>query len=111
MEFLGLGPVELIIVLVVALLVFGPDKVVEIARTLGRLSRRISQAGKDFTRALEEEARPMTDAAKEVNNSLKTEALAVGKAGKDFARDLQEAKASTPTQKGQEAPEHDQQHH
>lgn len=50
-----MGTGELLIVLVVALIVFGPEKMVGTARSLGRFSRSISRAGKEFTRKLENE--------------------------------------------------------
>lgn len=55
MDFFGIGGWEIIILLVVALLVFGPARIVDIGRTLGRFSRRVSQTGRNFTRMLEEE--------------------------------------------------------
>ncbi|MEW6033508.1 MAG: twin-arginine translocase TatA/TatE family subunit [Chloroflexota bacterium] len=55
MDLFGMGPGEILIILVVALLVFGPERIVDVGRSLGRFSRRVSQAGRDFTRALEEE--------------------------------------------------------
>ena len=55
MDLFGMGIGELLILLVVALIVFGPEKMVDAARSLGRFSRRISQAGKEFTQQLENE--------------------------------------------------------
>ncbi|MFC1920082.1 twin-arginine translocase TatA/TatE family subunit [Chloroflexota bacterium] len=55
MDFFGIGGMEIVILLVVALLVFGPARIVGIGRTLGRFSRRVSQTGRNFTKMLEEE--------------------------------------------------------
>jgi len=41
MEFLGVGPLELFFILVIALIVLGPDDMVKAGRTLGRLMRRL----------------------------------------------------------------------
>jgi len=45
----GVGPAELVIVLVVALLVFGPKRLPEIGRSLGAAMRQLRQASNDFT--------------------------------------------------------------
>lgn len=41
MEFLGVGPLELIFILLIALIVLGPNDMVKAGRTLGRILRRI----------------------------------------------------------------------
>jgi sec-independent protein translocase protein TatB len=41
MEILGIGPLELITILVIALIVLGPTDMVKAGRTLGRFMRRI----------------------------------------------------------------------
>ena len=41
MEFLGVGPMELILILVIALIILGPNDMVKAGRTLGRFMRRI----------------------------------------------------------------------
>lgn len=41
MEILGIGPLELITILIIALIVLGPTDMVKAGRTLGRFMRRI----------------------------------------------------------------------
>jgi Sec-independent protein translocase protein TatA len=41
MEFLGVGPMELFFILVIALIVLGPSDMVKAGRTLGRVMRKI----------------------------------------------------------------------
>ncbi|OGO17123.1 MAG: hypothetical protein A2Z02_00915 [Chloroflexi bacterium RBG_16_48_7] len=59
MEFLGIGAGEVILILILGLIVWGPGKVVEIGRTLGRTVRAVKKATSDLTvqvnRELEEE--------------------------------------------------------
>jgi sec-independent protein translocase protein TatB len=39
----GIGPLELVVIAIVAVLVFGPDRLPEFARTAGRLLRQVRQ--------------------------------------------------------------------
>lgn len=54
-----LGPLEMIVVCAVALIVFGPQKLPEIARSVGRtlaeLRRQASEIRSDFTSSLDQE--------------------------------------------------------
>jgi len=45
----GIGPAELVVVLVIALLVFGPKRLPEIGRSIGAAMRQLRQASSDFT--------------------------------------------------------------
>ena len=58
MEFLGLGPMEILIVFLIALAVFGPQRMVDIARKAGRFVRQISKIGSEVTKTLSEENLP-----------------------------------------------------
>jgi len=64
MEFFGVGAGEIILILIVALIIWGPGKLPEIARTLGRATRVLKKATHDFTTEVtkeidrEEKARP-----------------------------------------------------
>ncbi len=48
----GIGPMELMLILVVALLVFGPKRVPELARTLGRGLAEFRRASSDLRQSL-----------------------------------------------------------
>lgn len=49
MNFLGMGPLELLIVLGLALVVFGPGRLPEIARQLGRVLHEIRRVSSEVT--------------------------------------------------------------
>jgi Sec-independent protein translocase protein TatA len=49
MDFLGIGPWEIVLILIIALIFLGPGKIVDFARTLGKWVRAIRRAGTDFT--------------------------------------------------------------
>lgn len=55
MDFFGIGPMELLLILIVALLVFGPNKIVEIGRTLGKTVHSFRKAASDFTEQISKE--------------------------------------------------------
>jgi Tat protein translocase TatB subunit len=55
MGFSGIGIWEILLILVVALLVLGPNKLPGIARTLGKTMRTIKKAGTDLTTTLTRE--------------------------------------------------------
>jgi sec-independent protein translocase protein TatA len=65
-DFLNVGPWELIVVLIIAILVAGPQRMLEIARTLGRVSRQLRDMSREFTTALQAE---MQAAEKEAGES------------------------------------------
>lgn len=49
MDFFGIGPGELLLILVLVLIVFGPRRIPEIARTLGKMMREVRKATTDLT--------------------------------------------------------------
>ena len=49
MGFFDMGALEIVLILVVALIVWGPAKIPEIARTLGRTVRTLRKATQDLT--------------------------------------------------------------
>lgn len=49
----GLGFAEILVILVVVLLVFGPERMPEIARTLGRASWQLRKAANEFRSEME----------------------------------------------------------
>lgn len=53
----GYGMPELLIILALALIVFGPQKLPEMARTIGRAMANFKRAADDFKQMVEEEAR------------------------------------------------------
>ncbi len=55
MDFLSVGASEILMVLLVALLVVGPNKVVEMARTLGKVMRSVRKASSELTSAVTRE--------------------------------------------------------
>ncbi len=55
MGFLDMGTLEIVLILVVALILLGPEKVPGIARTLGKTLRNLRKATTDFTATITRE--------------------------------------------------------
>ncbi len=56
MNFFGIGLPEMVVIMVVALLVFGPKKLPEIGRSLGKGIRSFQDASKEFEAEFKREA-------------------------------------------------------
>ncbi len=52
MDFLGIGPGEILLIIVVALLLWGPGRIVEIARTFGKVLHTIRKEANGLTSQL-----------------------------------------------------------
>jgi sec-independent protein translocase protein TatA len=49
MEFFGMGFGEILFILVVALIIWGPGRIVDIGRNLGKIARSFRKATSDLT--------------------------------------------------------------
>ncbi len=64
MDLFGMGTMEILLILVVVLIIWGPGRIVEIGRTLGTMMRNLKKASFDLTTAVtkelegEEKAKP-----------------------------------------------------
>ena len=56
----GIGPGELVVIIIVALVVLGPEKLPAVARTLGRITGELRRMSTEFQRAMNMEIEPDT---------------------------------------------------
>ncbi len=63
MDFLGIGPLELLLILVILIVVLGPEKIPDIARRLGKAVRAFRAATSSLTQEIEREMRSLDAAA------------------------------------------------
>ena len=70
MDFLGIGPFELILVLIVLFIVVGPAKLPEIAGMIGKGMRKFREASAELNRGLKEVAEEVKEAGGEVGKEV-----------------------------------------
>jgi sec-independent protein translocase protein TatA len=64
MNFFGIGLPEMMLIMVIALLVFGPKKLPEIGRSLGKAIRGFQEASKEFENEFKREAQQIEESVK-----------------------------------------------
>ena len=64
MNIFGIGLPEMAVIMMVALLIFGPKKLPEIGRSLGKTIRSFQEASKDFQNEFQKEASQLEEAVK-----------------------------------------------
>ncbi|HAL62500.1 MAG TPA: twin-arginine translocase subunit TatB [Chloroflexi bacterium] len=69
MNFGGIGGGELLVILLIALIVFGPGRLVEIASSLGKALREFRKMSQDLTTEIQKEL----EVTKELQDELKKE--------------------------------------
>ena len=116
-SFFGIGLPELIIILIIASLIMGPQRIRQVARTLGRVTAQLQAVSRQFARQLNAELdslddesfrgamQDMRDLQKEVE-SLRQELNQVPKSlrseGKSVVKEAEEAFQPTTTNNGKE---------
>jgi len=84
MGFFGIGTWEILLILVLALIVWGPGKLPEIARTMGKTVRALRKASFDLTNAvtkeIEKETGLSTQPGKSPDNKTEKSSPATGDA-------------------------------
>jgi len=74
MDFFGIGPMEILLILIIGLLIFGPGKMPQIARDLGKALRSFKKATTDLSaevsRELEEEKKEIDSDTKQIKQEI-----------------------------------------
>ena len=86
MNIFGIGLPEMAVIMIVALLVFGPKKLPEIGRSLGKTIRSFQDASKEFENEFKREAQQIEESIKmkaELEGGKNTSEKAAKEAEKD----------------------------
>ena len=74
MDFFGIGPMEIILILIIGLLIFGPEKLPQIGRDLGKTLRSFKKATTDLSaemsKELEEEKKEIDSDTKQIKQEI-----------------------------------------
>ena len=70
MDFFGIGPLELILILIVLLIVVGPAKLPEVASAIGRGMRKFRAATMELSKDFQEMAEEVKDSGKELSSTV-----------------------------------------
>jgi TatA/E family protein of Tat protein translocase len=73
MDFMGIGALEVIVILLLGFLVFGPEKLPGIASKLGKWYRNFTRAANNFTQTLNEEISEEKKLGRSVTDTVKNE--------------------------------------
>jgi Tat protein translocase TatB subunit len=69
-NFLGIGPGELLLILIVALIVFGPRRLPEIGRNLGKMIREFREASEEITGQFRQEIEAASDELQDTSEAI-----------------------------------------
>lgn len=95
MDFLGIGPMEILVIIVIILIVFGPHRLPEMTRTIGKAMKNIRNATTDLGRSLTSE---LEEEEKKIKQEVKSVASDLSKNLDTGLPEIQEAKAAlTPS--------------
>lgn len=59
MDFLGVGPLEIVFIVIIALIIFGPNDIIRAGKTMGRFMRKVVTS--DAWRAFQQASKGMRD--------------------------------------------------
>jgi TatA/E family protein of Tat protein translocase len=105
---LGVGPLEVLFVLILVLLVFGPEKLPELTRNLGRMIRRLKETYVAFVTEFKDELTPIATEIDAATRDLRQDLYAIREAAdirgliptiteSDIGSGTNATPASTPT--------------
>lgn len=84
----GIGMPEIIVILVIALIVIGPQKLPEIARSLGKGLAEFKRATDDFRQGVDEEAKASEDKERTTRESALKEDVASAASKEEAKKDI-----------------------
>lgn len=75
---MNIGPTELVIILVIALIVFGPRKLPDLGKSLGQAMAQFRRASDDFKRSWEQEVEMEKSKLSEIKHDIESPTVSEG---------------------------------
>jgi sec-independent protein translocase protein TatB len=99
MDFMGMGPFEILLVLIIGFLFLGPEKLPGMAAKVGELYRDLTKATSNLTKSLTEEvsaeakaasdmAKSVTEATREITDEVKTASELIKSPGQAISTEI-----------------------
>ena len=92
MNIFGIGLPEMAVIMVVALLIFGPKKLPEIGRSLGKALRGFQEASQEFQEEFKKEALELEESVK-TTAQLESKQLEAAKSDSEAVNSTQKSEA------------------
>lgn len=96
MNFLGIGGAEVLFVMLIVLLVFGPKKLPQIARTIGQTTKKMREASSQLAKEMSQEMKGTEDIKTEISDLVQKAISPSDESGKPKGT---ESKPVQPVQK------------
>lgn len=90
MNFLGIGAMEFFVILIAALLIFGPGRLPELMGDAGRMLRDFRRATRDLTGDFEESYRDVRQTYEEIETDMKRTARELREESEEIARSVED---------------------
>ena len=101
MDFMGMGPLEILLVLIVGFLFLGPEKLPDMAAKAGDLYRKLTKATSNLAKSLTEEVsaevkaasdltKSLTDVTKEITGEVKAASDLTKSLGQEISTEIKE---------------------
>jgi sec-independent protein translocase protein TatA len=90
MNFFGIGIPELLMILVIALIVFGPERLPEIGRSIGKAVRDFREMSSGFTSEWQELSKEFEQTAADVQQEVKNVEAQIGEFEGDVEKMVKE---------------------
>jgi Sec-independent protein translocase protein TatA len=94
-NFLNISPGELMVIIVIAILVVGPKRMLEIGQSVGRLTRRGRQIWGEVMKTIQAELQDTKEAVEEITKGGSDLSAEVAATGQEAEKALQKSKSET----------------